>query len=62
MNDDVLQSHRIEPLIPEFDPALDSLYKLLIATGKQFGWPVPERAEWEARYKAEIAASRKSHE
>lgn len=60
MNDDVLeQLQRIEPIIPEFDPALDALWKQLVATAKQFNWPVPARAEWEALYKSEIAASRK---
>lgn len=56
MNDDVLeQLQGSEPIIPEFDPALDALYKMLVATAKQFDWTVPERVEWERAFKAEMA-------
>lgn len=61
MSDDVLREHQIAPIIEDAkpDPALDALYSLQVATARQLNWPVPDRAEWEALYKAEIAASRK---
>lgn len=62
MNDDVLQEHRIEPIISEFtaDPALDSLYRQMVAVAKEFGWSVPTREGFEASYKEEMA--RKIHQ
>ena len=66
MSDDVLQPHRIDQIIPasEFvpDAALDSLYRQAVAVAKEFGWPVPVRAELEEKYRQEIAASRKNQE
>ena len=38
------------------DPDLDALYRQAVAVAKEFGWPLPVRAEFEAQYKAEIAA------
>ena len=37
------------------DPALDSLYRQAVAVAKEFGWPLPVRAEFEARYREEMA-------
>lgn len=66
MNDDVLQLQAIEPMIPvsEFvpDPALDALYRQAVAVAREFGWPVPARAEFEKKFRQEIAAPRKNHE
>lgn len=60
MSDDVLKPHRIEPIISEFvpDPDLDALFKQAVAAATQYGWTVPDRAEWEALYKSEIASKR----
>ena len=44
------------------DPALSALYALAQAAAREHGWECPSREEFEARYKAEIATSRKSHE
>jgi hypothetical protein len=42
----------------EFDPALDALYNQAVNVAQEFGWPVPARPEFEARYKEELAALR----
>lgn len=57
MSDDVLQPHQIDPLVPEFvpDPDLDALFRQAVAVAKEFGWPLPVRAEFEARYKQQMA-------
>lgn len=65
MNDDVLQSHRIEPIIEdEFvpDPALDPLYRQAVVVARGFGWTVPSHEDFESRYKAEIAASKRNEQ
>ena len=41
---------------PTKDLAIDALYIQAVRTAHEFGWPVPARAEFEARYKAELAA------
>ena len=54
MNEDLLNSL---PRLDDFvtDPDLDSLYRQAVVVAKEFGWPVPERAEFEAGYKKERA-------
>lgn len=44
------------------DPALDALYRQAVVVAREFGWAVPSRAEFEGRYKAEIAASRRNEQ
>ena len=41
---------------PTKDLAVDALYGQAVRAAKEFGWPVPARAEFEARYRAELAA------
>lgn len=56
MNEDLLSglpTGGLDLFVP--DPALDSLYKQLVATARQFGWPVPAREDFERQYKAEVA-------
>jgi hypothetical protein len=42
----------------EFDTSLDDLYRQAVSAAQEFGWPVLGRAELEARYKKELAASK----
>jgi hypothetical protein len=41
----------------EFDSALDDLYRQAVRSAEEFGWSLPARDEFEARYKEELAAS-----
>lgn len=40
------------------DLALDALYRQAVVVAREFGWAVPSREEFEARYKEEMAAKR----
>lgn len=57
MTDDVLQLHRIDPIIPECvpDPDLDSLYRQAQAAARKHGWNCPTREEFECAYRREMA-------
>ena len=46
----------------EFGSALDELYRQAVRTAQEFGWPIPAREEFEARYREELAASWKEPE
>ncbi len=41
---------------PAKDFALDAMYREAVRVAKEFGWPVTARAEFEARYREEVAA------
>ncbi|HEV2194042.1 MAG TPA: hypothetical protein VGR55_00530 [Candidatus Acidoferrum sp.] len=50
----------LEGFVP--DPALNLLYRQAVITAKQYGWLVPERVEFERRYKEEIQAARRENQ
>jgi len=58
----LLKSSQWPPLDDEFlagehDAALEALYRQATKVAEEFGWEVPSREEFEARYKKEIAGS-----
>ncbi len=45
-----------DSLDPTKDFALEAIYAQAVRSAHEFGWPVPSRAEFEVRYREELAA------
>ena len=41
---------------PTKDLAIDAVYGQAVRAAQEFGWPAPARAEFEVRYREELAA------